>query len=315
MQFKKKGLIFCPSGEGGIMKTHAQVPTILPLYDEGILRIYFSTRPDPKLSVMCYLDVDIENPQKIISINEKSLLPFGKPGTFDEFGIMPSTIVRKNGFIFMYYTGWSRGTTVPYLNAIGLAISEDNGKTFYKYSEGPIVERRIFEPYSAMSPYVYEENGKYHMYYSSGIDWYQSKVKMEPIYVVKYADSDDAINWNQKNLQAFENKIELEANTRASVLKIGNKYHMWFCYRGSIDYRGGTGSYRIGYASSDDLINWKREDEKCGIDISSEGWDSEMVEYPQLITIGDEVIMLYNGNGFGASGFGYAVADIKDFEK
>jgi predicted GH43/DUF377 family glycosyl hydrolase len=87
---------------------------------------------------------------------------------------------------------------------------------------------------------------------------------------------------------------------------------MWFCYRSISDFRDGKGSYRIGYASSKDMINWKRDDQKAGIDVSEEGWDSKMITYPYIVQNEDQLIMFYNGNGFGENGFGYATASIND---
>ena len=84
---------------------------------------------------------------------------------------------------------------------------------------------------------------------------------------------------------------------------------MWFCYRGIKDFRDGKGSYRIGYAWSDDLLDWSREDENSGIDVASEGWDSMMIAYPYVIKTPDKILMFYNGNGFGKTGFGYAILE------
>jgi hypothetical protein len=45
-----------------------------------------------------------------------------------------------------------------------------------------------------------------------------------------------------------------------------------------------------------------------GIDVSDDGWDSEMIEYPFVFKHDGLRYMLYNGNGYGRSGFGLAVA-------
>ena len=81
---------------------------------------------------------------------------------------------------------------------------------------------------------------------------------------------------------------------------------MFFCFRKSLNFRGKEGGYRIGYASSTDLINWARDDSKAGIDISETGWDSEMVAYPHVFELDGEIYMLYLGNHVGREGFGLA---------
>ena len=82
---------------------------------------------------------------------------------------------------------------------------------------------------------------------------------------------------------------------------------MWFSYRTSKDYRGGDGSYKMGYATSPDGMTWQRNDAMAGITTSDKGWDSEMIAYPYIVDTPHGRYMFYNGNGFGASGFGYAV--------
>ena len=76
---------------------------------------------------------------------------------------------------------------------------------------------------------------------------------------------------------------------------------MWYSYRGA--------SYRIGYAESHDGRQWRRLDTRVGIDVSLAGWDSEMIEYPFVFDHKELRYMLYNGNGYGKTGFGLAVLE------
>ena len=88
---------------------------------------------------------------------------------------------------------------------------------------------------------------------------------------------------------------------------------MWYCFRGSRDYRSDKAqSYRIGYAESEDGIRWERLDDLVGIDRSEDGWDSVMMEYPFVYEHRGRKYMLYNGNGFGETGIGYAVLTEDD---
>ena len=82
---------------------------------------------------------------------------------------------------------------------------------------------------------------------------------------------------------------------------------MLYSYRSLLNYRSDTTSaYRLGYAESDDGIHWDRTDERVGFERSATGWDSEMMEYCWLQPHQGEHYLLYNGNGFGQSGFGIA---------
>jgi hypothetical protein len=301
----KKGLIFKPQLYDSWMKSHAQVPTILVKEDR--LRIYFASRPKKNISLTTYVDIDIDDFTNILSINPKPILELGSPGSFDEHGIMPSSVIENDGLIYLFYSGWSRSVSVPYSNYTGLAISENGGKTFRKYSKGPIIDRTPYEVYSATSPCVYYQDGVWHMWYSSGTYWIKIKDKFEHTYEIKYAYSEDGFTWTQTNRTIIKQRSKYEAITRPTIIKINGKYHMWFCYRGSKDFRGGKDSYKIGYASSPDLVNWTRSDKDSGINVSKAGWDSKMIAYPDVTRVKARILLFYNGNEFGANGFGYAV--------
>ena len=142
------------------------------------------------------------------------------------------------------------------------------------------------------------------MTYVSGIRWSMSGDTLKSHYHIKYADSDDGIAWNRSGIVAVDFADAGETNVaRSSVIKDGNRLHMWFCY-----VRGNT-PYRIGYAESRDYVTWERNDEAAGIDVSASGWDSEMICYPNISVHGGRAYMFYNGNAFGRDGFGVAVSD------
>ena len=304
MEWQKQGLIFSPDGDGW-MKTHAQVPT--PLVQEGIIRVYFSSRPERTLSLTTFVDIDAQNPKNILRVNPHPILELGKPGTFDEHGIMPSCAVLSENTVYLYYSGWSRSGSVPYNNSTGLAISEDGGETFKKVSEGPVLGKSFYDPYSATSPFVLKDGGLWHMWYCSGTGWVKIDGKYEHIYDIKYARSNDGISWTPEADAAIQQGADLEAITRPYILKRSDGYHMWFCYRGSRSFRNGPDAYRIGYAYSEDLIHWRRDDAHAGISPSVSGWDAQMIAYPSVVEVDNQVFMFYNGNNFGTDGFGYAV--------
>lgn len=303
----KKGLVYNVKAEHEWDISHAQVPVVDILSDR--LRIYYSTRNKQGKSNVSYIEVDKENPQKILFKNESVLFSFGNIGAFDDSGIMPSSIINVGNKKYLYYIGWTTRQTVPYQNAVGLAISDDGGKTFKKISEGPIISVNYIEPYFSGTAYVLKDEGIFKMWYLSCIKWEVFNDKPEPIYNIKYAESPDGINWRQTGTVA----INLEGNeggiVSASVIKVAGKYKMWYGKRNKENYRSDVkNSYRIGYAESLDGIIWKRMDNFSGIDISENSWDSEMISYPNVIKNKEKLLMFYNGNGFGKTGFGLAVS-------
>lgn len=306
MKWQKQGLIFSPDGKGW-MKTHAQVPT--PLDCGDIIRVYFASRPEKGVSQTTFVDLDANDPSNVLYVNPDPILELGKPGTFDEHGIMPSCAVRDGNRVYLYYSGWSRAGSVPYTNSTGLAVSEDGGKTFSKASEGPILAKSYYDPYSATSPCVLKNAEGWHMWYCSGTGWLKVREKYEHVYDIKYAYSQGGIFWSPTGDVAIGIEEQGDALTRPYVIELNGMYHMWFCYRGSHDFREGAEAYRIGYASSSDLSHWKREDARAGIALSVDGWDSKMIAYPSILPRNNYVYMFYNGNGFGAAGFGLAVLE------
>lgn len=305
MPWIKKGLIFDLQKTKPWSMTHTQVPTALVLKDR--IRIYYATRDALGRSLTSFIDLNPHNLSEIIYQSESPILELGDPGTHDQDGVMVGGVIENNSQIFMYYTGWSKEVTVPYRVTIGLAVSNDNGMTFRRMFNGPIVDRDKNEPFQTMSPYILKENDLWHMWYGSGTSWVNIRGKMEPIYVIKYAHSKDGLNWVRENTTCISPSHELEANTRPSVLKTSNGFEMWFSYRDSRDFRTGAGAYRIGYAHSKDGKKWIRESDPTGLSTSSIGWDSKMIAYPNVISLDGKKILFHNGNGFGQTGFGYAV--------
>jgi hypothetical protein len=306
MTWIKKGVIFNTNNNHDWMVTHACVPTVHILNDK-VFRIFFSPRNNRGQSMLTYIDVEAANPKNILGYPSKPILQLGKLGTFDDGGIMPCSIVTTDDELYLYYVGWNPSGSVPYRNSIGLAVSKNNGETFERMFEGPIVDRNATEPYFTASPYVIKEEGIWHMWYASSTGFVKVNNKPEPLYEIKYASSINGINWERKNITCIAPKDKFEANARASVLKENGIYKMWFTYRGSFDYRDGKDSYRIGYAESKDALNWSRMDDKAGITFSEKGWDSKMQTYPNVVIHKGLRYLFYNGNGFGKTGIGYAI--------
>lgn len=307
MHWKKLGQIFDPRKRPDIARSHAQVPTVTVLPDR--LRVFFADRTAENRSFVTWIDVARRDPSHILGAAGGAVLESAEAGMFDDDGMMPGDVVREGDALWMYYTGWNRGVTVPYRNSIGIAVSRDGGSSFRRMFHGPVLDRVPLEPLMAVTPSVFRDGALWRMWYASGTRWATIDGTLEPVYVIRYAESHDGINWSRSGRTAIEQRHELEALAHPSVLRVGDRYHMWFSYRDSRDYRTGIGSYRIGYACSTDGLSWVRNDDCAGIKPSPDGWDSAMICYPYLVTVDEQTYMFYNGNGFGRSGIGYAVLE------
>ena len=306
-KWKKLGRVFDPRevSDRPWMKEFAQGPCTL-VFDDFV-RVYFSCRPPRDengqyVSYTGFVDLERSDLFNILRVSEKPILELGELGTFDEFGTYPASVVRVDDAIYAYYGGWTRCESVPFNVAIGLAISHDEGVTFERYGKGPVLSYTPNEPFVLSGPKVRMFNGVLYLWYITGRKWIETDSKPEPVYKIRMAWSPDGARWIRANRDLVDGWLgENEAQASPDVTFSNGRYHMFFCYRHGLDR-----DYRIGYASSSTRNFWVRDDSKVGIDVSDEGWDSEMVAYPHIFELDGNTYMLYLGNEVGRYGFGLA---------
>ena len=311
-KWEKIGRVFNPEDHKreGWLNEFAQAPSTL-IYD-AFVRVFFSCRPkaDSKgqyVSYSGFVDFDRADLTKVINVSSKPILSLGNRGTFDEFGTYPVSVIKDHNKYLAYYAGWTRCESVPFNVAIGVAASLD-GASFERYGTGPILSYTPDEPFILSGPKIRRFNNKFYLFYIAGKRWVLDNGKPEPIYTIRLAESTDGFNWIKKGKDLIAPRIENdEAQASPDVFFYNGKYHMFFCYRHSKNYRGKDFGYRIGYASSENLYDWERDDSKAGITVSDgDEWDSEMVSYPHVFELDGQVYMFYLGNQVGKHGFGLA---------
>lgn len=319
MKWRKLGRLFDPAQFRlpGNCRAFAQAPQALVCDD--FVRIYFSTREIEAasgmyLSHVAYADFTCDF-SRVIDVGERPVIDLGKPGCFDEHGIFPMNVLRHGDRIYGYTCGWNRKVSVAVDTAIGLAISSDGGVSFQRLGDGPILAASLHEPFLVADPFVRRFGDTFHMWYIFGTAWkrYATDGAPQRIYKIGHARSADGITWTKDNegRRIVADRLgEDECQALPTVIALSGRYHMFFCYRQPSDFRSNPSrGYRIGYAYSDDLSNWKRDDDHVGIDVSASGWDSEMMCYPHVFECAGNVYLLYNGNEFGRHGFGIAVLE------
>ena len=298
MKWKKLGRIYAPNGRRPWAHSYAANP-VAERVDGDLYRIYFSTRDERNRSSIGFIEIDITQPLSVLRESEAPILSPGDLAMFDDSGASIGCIVPVGSKRYLYYMGWHLTVTVPWQNAIGLAVSDTPGGSFARYSRFPVAALNEIDPYTISYPWVAIENGKFRMWYGSNIAWGAKKEDMR--HLIKYAESDDGIRWTSGNTVAIDfSGPEEYAICKPCVRKDDGLYRMWFCARGK--------AYRIYYAESSDGISWHRTAEP-DMEVSDSGWDSEMVEYPFVFDHEGHRYMLYAGNDFGKTGFGIARLD------
>ncbi len=316
MKWEKLGRIFDPTAHKlpHNCKLFAQAPQALVLRDR--VRIYFTSR-EMEASTGKYLGhvvfVDMNKTfDTILQISQHQVLGLGKLGTFDEHGIFPMNVVPVGDAVYGFTSGVNRRVSVPADGSIGLAVSYDQGYTFERLSDGPVLAASLKEPCLIVDPFVKIVDGVFHMWYVFGLRWKKFEEDESPgrIYKLGHATSKDGIEWTkEEGRQILPNRLgEDECQALPTVIDFDGSFHMFFCYRQASDFRkNAQRSYRIGYAHSTDLFNWIRDDTQLPLEASVEGWDSNMMCYPHTFHCDGKIYMLYNGNEFGKYGFGLAV--------
>ena len=296
----KKGLIY---------SKHAQLPTVQAMGD--LLRIYYSRRDNKNRSQVYYFDVEADDPSKIVNDPEHPVLRLGRRGCFDDAGVMPSCVVNLEGQIRLYYTGWNvdKGD-VPYGHGIGLAIWYETDGEFCRLSEGPILDRCMEIPFLANSPTVMKmpswgKGSPWKMWFCNGIGWEKEFAQ----YAICCAESDDGIRWKSfpydYESSAYLGGYGYACSRPCAYLGDDNDIWIWYSRKSiaSPYYISGAYSYEQWITKFNPPF-WTHTG---GINLlSDEGWDSEMQCYPYIHKHGSRTYMFYNGNGYGASGIGWA---------
>ena len=316
MKWRKLGKIFDPTGYRlpNNCSEYAQSPQAI-VFDDFV-RIYFSTRVRDRvgkyLSHVSFVDM-AKDFREIIQVSTEPVIELGGLGCFDEHGIFPFNVLKDKGRILAYTTGWNRKVSVSVDASIGLAVSNDNGLSFQKIGEGPVLSSSLHEPFLVGDAFVVLYGDTYHMWYIHGVKWVRFRESAAPdrIYKIAHAMSHDGISWEKEGRQIVADKLgPEECQALPTVIFFNNRYHMLFCYRQPDSFRNNRDrGYRIGYAFSDDLRCWRRNDDEAGIEVSEQGWDSDMLCYPCVFRCDDNVYLLYNGNEFGRYGFGIALLE------
>jgi hypothetical protein len=308
MKWQNRGRIFdffsSPFAERFV--SHAQSPQAIVFGD--YIRVYFTTRlrdtAKTFVSVPQYVDYPLDF-SRVLDYSSGEIISRGKTGCFDEHGIFPFSPFYHNGAVAAYTSGWSRRVSVDVDGGCGYAISNDNGKTFQRLGDGPVLAASLWEPFLVIDPFVRIFNGTYYMFYIYGQRWSDNTPVPERVYKIAYAMSLDGIEWSKANRSIIPDVIdENECQALPTVIEWGGRFHMYFCYRDMTGFRTDSSkSYRLGYAYSDDLENWRRDDEAGGLSQPFTERDNNMMCYPNIFAVDNNLYMLYNGNDFGKYGF------------
>jgi len=300
-RWEKLGQIYKPNATCRHPKLVSHAANPLPVrLEDNVYRIFFSGRDERNRSSVGAVDIDILE-LRVLKEHYSPFFEHGPEGSFFADGVSIGNCYEVDGVRYMLFMGWQNPGNGHWRGDIGRLIVTSKLSLELESSQ-PFLGSDETDSISLSYPWVQssQENG-FNMWYGSTHTWDAGNDEM--LHVIHHASSHDGHQWHRTGLAVPFELGRAQAFSRPTVVQ--NKesdFEMWF------SYRSGSGEkYRIGYATSENGVNWKLDLDNAGIAVSTAGWDSEMIEYPFVFDHEGHRYMLYNGNGYGKTGFGLAV--------
>lgn len=303
-RWHKLGLLYAPGGSSRHpqLATHAANP--LPVQIEGSLfRVFYSGRDTNNRSSVGAVDIDIER-MKVVRDHAEPFFAHGPPGSFFADGVSIGNCYDVGENRYMLFMGWQNSPSRHWRGDVGrLRVTRDLRLELDR--DTPFMASGAEDPLSLSYPWVMsDDSGGYRMWYGSTLTWDAGNGEM--VHVINEARSLDGHVWQRLGLSLPWQEGIAQAFSRPTVARSRDGgLEMWFSYRSGL---GET--YRIGHATAPDGAAWKLDLDGAGIDVSPDGWDADMIAYPFVFEFRGVRYMLYNGNGYGRSGFGLARAEV-----
>lgn len=297
--WRRLGRVFVAAGEELWRISHASNPTPLVLSGKRV-RVYFSPRDADNRSSIAAIDLELEDQRfAVVSSVHGPLLSPGARGAFDDSGVSVGCAIEFGGRTRIWYLGWSLGVTVPFRNFIGLAEGPLDGP-MRRVSPVPVLDRSIADPFTLGYPWVIREASGLRLWYGSHLEWGDTGLAMR--HAIKHASSSDGIAWIRDGNPVLAPAGGAEfALSRPCVVRDADRYRLWFCRRFT--------NYRLGYAESSDGYVWRRRDKQLRFVGPKGCWETASMAYPTVFDCGGRRYMLYNGDGYGRTGFGLAILE------
>lgn len=306
MTWRKLGRVFTPDGSIHWARHSFMTPVPLQL-DDATIRVFGGMRDDEGRSRIGWIDVAREDPTCVLAICKRPALDLGRPGMFDDNGVILGDVIRRDdGALWMYYVGFQRPALAKFLAFTGLAISTDNGLSFQRARETPVMDRAPQAAFGAALHSILPEDSGLRAHFSCIHGWERIGDQDYPAYNCWTVHSQDGVHFDieqaQMTLDVAENEYRI-GRPRVTALKNGG-------YELRVTSDTYDKHYACHLATSENGLTWERtkvQELPCG---TSGEWDSQMTCYPARIdTWQGETYLFYNGNNMGETGVGVAVQE------
>lgn len=275
---------------------YCHVPT--PLVMGDTVRVFYASLDANNRGSIGYCDLDGSDLTKVKYVSPDPVMRPGPLGAFDCDGVVPSCIIRdwRTGIDrwIMWYTGFQRTETVPYMLFSSVAFSKD-GNAWEKWSSSvPMLDRVHNHAYSRSVPFELNSPEYHHMLWYWSCDYWEGN----PLHYHNSIYCYDGMNLDSDQL-CISPIYPDYAVGRPWVLKENGIYRMWFSSRG-------PGTYSVCYAESLDGLSWTRADDEVNSLMPDDGTNAE---YPAIVDSGGKRWCVFNGAHNGRDGIELAVLE------
>lgn len=304
--FRKLGLVFETTCHQRPWARHSALTPTPILHPDGQIRVFAGFRDDDGVSRIGYVDVDADDPRKVLRVAAEPVLDIGRRGCFDDNGIILGDLAWKDGELYMFYVGFQRVAKAKFLAFTGVAVSRDGGASFERLSEAPVVDRAPMQTTIGAVHTAWFEDGRWRLWYARGDGWESIGGADYPRYEICYLEGENLLELPRNGRLCIPPDPPEYRIGRPRVYRRDGGYVMYYT-KGTV-----AGDYFPGKAVSPDGLRWTRRDAEFELALSPDGWDSRHLCYPAFLTHRGREYVFYNGNDMGKDGFGVAVREAAD---
>jgi hypothetical protein len=270
-------------------------------HPDGHIRVFAGFRDAKGISRIGYVDLNSRDPSQVLRVSNKPALDIGKPGCFDDSGVIMGDVAWKGEDLYLFYVGFQLVKKAKFLAFTGVAVSKDAGETFMRLSEAPILDRAPSQTTIGAIHTAWYDDGRWRFWFARGDGWEQIGGVNYPRYEICYLEGDDLLALPRSGQLCIKPTPPEYRIGRPRVYRRDGQYVMYYT-KGTLG-----GDYFPGLAKSCDGVTWHRRDTEFELTLSPDGWDSRHLCYPAWLTADGSEYVFYNGNDMGKDGFGVAV--------
>lgn len=301
MGWRKLGLVYDAATHRNDWRHQAALTPTPILHRDGHLRVYAGFRDETGVSRIGFVDLDVDDPTRVKRVSEQPALNIGRDGCFDDNGVILGDVVKVGRRLALLYVGFQLVRKAKFLALTGLAWSDDDGETFQRDGEAPVLGRGPSQTMIAAVHTVLPTEDGWHIWYARGDEWQVIAGKPYPKYEICYQRTKSLESIPRQGTLCLPPTPPEYRIGRPRVLRVADGFEL-YCTYGTTD-----GRYLPAFARSPNGTSWTRADEDLGLGPGPDEWDNKQLCYMAPIEVNGRRFAFYNGNDMGGSGFGVAI--------